>query len=225
MKKRLFSIFISLTMVTGLFPVTVAFAAEEEGFNSQKYEEKVGISSVPTQTYDELGFNTGYTDLEKQANDPYSPYGKGVTNLVTQHEIFAVSGDASENFDPYIVENKSDILMPEDADDFKLTYPLNLGPYVIAQRSVAFDPNGTGKPDHIASVYLADAGNNATIMYIAYGNTQWTKTELLNGLPFEVLPEQAGAYLSIAAGNFDGDDKGTEEIAFYRPNYNFGNQT
>ncbi|MCC8080270.1 MAG: hypothetical protein LIO57_09520 [Oscillospiraceae bacterium] len=88
----------------------------------------------------------------------------------------------------------------------------------MATRSVAFDPLGSGQDEYVAMVSATVSSKNVTTITLTIippsGNSVSKK---IVDLPFYVFPENAGAYLSVVAGNFDGDSYGKDEIAIYAP--------
>ncbi len=91
-------------------------------------------------------------------------------------------------------------------------------------RSVAFDPTGSGKDDHIAVVTLhrAKVGNDWKVWFdLAVTDSKGDligERESFGGINLEndnVHEAQAGALLAITAGDYNGD--GRDEIAVYNP--------
>lgn len=92
-------------------------------------------------------------------------------------------------------------------------------------RTVAYDPEGTGKDTWVAEVCALRA-NGGTLIYLqtfdatkdrAYYEVNWNyclQTPLAY-LKFEIEEWQADAYMQIAAGDFDGDEQ--DELAVYMP--------
>ncbi len=225
--KRILSIILVLVMCLGIVPVA---AAAEPG------KTKTGISSVYNEDLRTLGLDTTTTALLKQAQDTdNSPYGNGKTSVIPIHEL-ALFGDiyypgggyASVIYDDVIKSKKNAGPHYGPANyHFMADSPSS----AVAVRSVAFDALGHGKDDCTAIVYALVKDKQTKIMLEVASpqNGDWETADFklkgfrfiieLSTLPFELEPENAGAYLSIAAGNYDGDDLNTDEIAVYRPFY------
>ena len=91
--------------------------------------------------------------------------------------------------------------------------------------STAFDPSGTGRKNYIAQIICRNTDSSSygdhTKIDLAVFNgedddTQGARIEL-SLYPFQLRAHNAGAFTSIAAGDYDGD--GVDEIAVYSPNY------
>ncbi|HKM29118.1 MAG TPA: fibronectin type III domain-containing protein, partial [Anaerovoracaceae bacterium] len=179
-------------------------------------ESKTGISSVPDSTYNALALSTESEELKEQAKDSLTPYGRGNASLLTQHELMYINSSAvATSYNLY----KNTTAFTRGSTSSTPFSKAN------AYRSVAFDPMGSGKANYIAVVSATVTSKGDTLIALRIDtNATGPKGEAIDAitvpictLPFKVYGENAGAWLSIAAGNFDGDEYGTQELAVYRP--------
>ncbi len=224
--RRICSILMALILCLSLLP-TAAFAAEPQ-------QTVTGISANSNETLEDMGFKTYSDQLRKQAADKASPYGNGYSTLVPFHELLALSGKKGGGANMLYNYDQNFSKAPKATEDYSALK--GAGEKVVGMRSVAFDPLGVGKDNFTATV-TAEIINGYTYIHLSIGPDNNTRKELANKakhpllfqsfslafLPFEVQPENAGAYLSIDAGNFNGDDKGIDELAVYRPFFSYYN--
>ncbi len=194
---------------------------EEEA--KKKYEEIMGISKKSPSDWGEN-------------KDPYG-YGVGVDfNLVLQNELFVykTNGSASQDIKSYdnLRGNKNDDQVAENSK----YYPLDLAEDGATKaytdysglsyvQSVAFDPKGTGRKDHIAVIGVKKINNKEAQIIVnvmnkdggwlstpvVIGNANWitnqsTTLELNNDKLWDF---NAMNFIDITAGDYNGDKKET----------------
>ncbi|MCD8374855.1 MAG: S-layer homology domain-containing protein [Oscillospiraceae bacterium] len=169
-----------------------------------------GISSLSDDTFSNLGFNTCSSEISAQAASSVSPYGNGYSSLIPNNELLYFSGTANKYYDTPLTSSKT------SSSYYSKATTASSG--AMATRSVAFDPLGSGQDEYVAMVSATVSSKNVTTITLTIippsGNSVSKK---IVDLPFYVFPENAGAYLSVVAGNFDGDSYGKDEIAIYAP--------
>lgn len=209
MMRKLLAVALTLFLVVGVFPAAAspAYAAGTT----------TGVSELEDDVYGDLGFDVDSVELANQARDELTPYGRGQASLLTRHELMYV--DHAGDGDAFDVNKSGDRSYSKSGST---SHDFADGD---AFRSVAFDPFGSGKANYIAVVSAMMMTNGDTEITLSIdstekdpdGNDFKTLSIPLCTLPFKVYAENAGAWLSVAAGNFDGDPLGTEEIAVYQP--------
>lgn len=206
MKRKLLTLALAIALTVGLVPAMAepAMAASS----------KTGISDISDSTYNALALSTESEELLEQAKSILTPYGKGYASLLTTNELMFINHRGEG--DSYNISTSGSVSFSKSGSSSH-----DLGD-ADAYQSVAFDPMGSGKADYIATVSAKEQDGDTEIRLTIdttekdpSGKDIKSISVKLCDLPFKVYPENAGAWLSIAAGNFDGDDYNTQEIAVY----------
>ncbi len=207
MKKKLVSILLVFSMLLGISPVfrIPAIAAAAAG------AEKVGLSELDNATLKNLGFSTDAESLKEQAASSISPYGNGITTIVAQHELLITQGKDYRTvaYDVKLGKSSGSVSTAK-------TYRASAAGY-DAYRTLSFDATGSGKSNWVATLGMLFRDGRAGISLLIDAPSGKTKVDVVATLPFEVHPENAGAWMSMAAGNFDGSEDGSQELAVYHP--------
>lgn len=208
MKRKLLTLVLAAALTVGLVPTMADPVMAASG--------KTGISDLKDSTYNALALSTESEELVEQAQSSLTPYGKGYASLLTTNELMFINYRGEG--DSYNISTSGSVSFSKSGSsshDFR---------DADAYQSVAFDPMGSGKADYIAAVSAKEKDGDTEIMLTIdttekdpSGNDIKRISTYLCDLPFKVYPENAGAWLSIAAGNFDGDEYNTQEIAVYNP--------
>ena len=203
--KRLLSVILVVMILLSIIPtISLSAAAEDTPSGS--------INSDVEGALRDMGFNTDTSAMTEFIETGFTPLGENPFSILTIDELVmrTSTGYSAYDFDGTGID--LDKLPSVTSPGGQLT-----GEYVGA-RSVAFDPTGSGKNDHIAEVSAHRAGDNTNFTLIVYDSEGKQLAQLSMGsIPLHLVPTQVGAFLQIAAGNFDGDDKNKDEIAVYNP--------
>lgn len=204
------SLLLILLMMLGLFtfaPWTAPTAAAADTDNNN-------VSSVSDSTLNTLGFNTDSSDIQDIIDDGSQPLGVGNLGV-----------SLCETNDLFFARTEYDTSYSKDWQHHTtLSWDFNTdsigGVDNDAMRSVAFDPTGSGFLDYVAAVYAKYNMSGSTVTSTAltlgiFNRSGQVASIPLCTLPFDVRPVQAGAFLSLTAGDFNGD--GRDELAVYNP--------
>ena len=182
-------------------------------------------SSVKEQ-YDSV-MNTAVPDTF--LNPDYEPYGFGVDVpflMNQQSEILfyqmngdkaSAGGDITTFYDKLKAGNTEDIYKGATATSAMKNPPVDLRKASFVQ-AISFDPRGTGRKDHIAFIGV-NANKYAYVWVYDTRNQKWYRTSGDNGgfsivycswLQSEDITDfEAANFLSITAGDYDGDGRDT----------------
>ena len=211
--KKSLSILLALLVAVSLLPAGVlsfdAYAANDNIGDAQN------VSGVEFKTLTDLGFSVNTDEVASQLTDGKVPASTRPFALKTIPELM-VSGIGAETviYD-VTLDNILGGSVYTNADS--ITSPST----AIALRSSAFDPTGSGKKSHVAQVTVNN-GNNYTgkdsskVDLVVFDGKEFTSI-MISLYPFQLKPTNAGAFISVATGDYDGDGK--EEIAVYSPDY------
>jgi len=232
MKKRMLSLLLCLVMIFALLPTfTLPVRAEDT--------DEQNISNTSTDDLSTLGFDTDASEVKADAAPGNSPTGVGAFALRTQPELLIASnqsytvqksspigtiaagtalfdcgaspaaldfnhgGSSSmENWQTWLLKNTT----------AKGKYATGINDYDFI-KSVAFDPTGSGKADHVAYVCGKASGFTTTFTLYAVNIDGTYEIYPLGTAPFTIAQLHADSYMPIAAGDFDGD--GYDELAVY----------
>ncbi len=138
-----------------------------------------------------------------------------IDNLVPPKEKTNSDVGGLQNLGTYIGEGSDTIYNPNSTDKSHFT------------SCEAFDGDGNGKADQMVQLDLRNTKDDNSnpvyriqLRYFSYSDSKksWEEKKMINSLsilPFNIRPTQAYGYLSMAAGDYDGDGK--DEIAVYQP--------
>ncbi len=222
--KRTLSLLLTLAMLLGLLPglglPALAAAPEENGHN---------VSSVDNATLNRLNLATDETALAKAAANSDAPAGTTPFSIYTINELMVSTTDGqyfNDLPDSTNVGGGDWGVLPNTLwQNGTSACALSKNNDTVV-RSAALDLTVSGKKDHIAqlqavydkgsktttiSLQILDGANKKALVLDGSANTSMA----LSKLPFELYPPHASAFLSIAAGDFDGDKQ--DEIAVYVP--------
>ena len=237
---RALSLALTLAMLLSLTP-GLGLPALAEGTQPRDPDR---LGSISDETFTALGFDTATAKEEADALSGQKPTRTTPFPLITYHELYlnrATDGmwydlrertEGSGNYDPLnksagMIQGKAwkgNWYAPKDPNDPSRG---SIGINPVAMRSVAFDPTGTGKDQYVAEVAV---GPNNTYSKNGKGKDYYpgfvlrlsdaatgavTDVKWLGWVNFFVDDFYAGAMLSIAAGDYDGD--GYDELAVYTP--------
>ena len=207
--KRIIATVLSLIMVIGLLPFS-AFAADSDA----NIENSLGDF-----------FDTSQKgDAPEQFNTAGDPYGeKGAFNLAPQNElmkIFTGGSRESTNNDAYITDGFQ--LGQTTVNDYSnagnlLSHIENAVSKWSYLQAVAFDPAGVGRDTHVAFVgYVPDEKAIRVGVYDAVNgkissNNRWVvdASWIAEADGHSLMQYSAYNYMSITAGDYDGDGKET----------------
>ena len=184
------------------------------------------VSSYDDDTYRALGFTVHTNDVAEQVaggstptkTDPFAL--KTIPELAiyagaTSNRVYSVS-ETEPEFDWVPVEARFTAMQSADLTNAN------------AACSVAFDPYGSGRKDYVAlltAFNTSSNNNNWSELYLHIYNGETGEVAILNQYvsryPFHLSAATAGAFLAIAAGDYNGGDGGREELAVYTPGYPF----
>ncbi|MCR4710461.1 MAG: hypothetical protein K5653_09440, partial [Clostridiales bacterium] len=165
------------------------------------------------------------TNFNNEEYEPYG-YGKGVPFVMNkQSEILFYmtnsksSGKITTYYDKLKSENTGDVLNGGTAVKDGMTAPPAMLKKAYFVQAVSFDPKGTGRDDHIAfiGVYYSDKARAYVWVYDSI-NKKWTSAFDLGNFnnyhcnwlyDRDITDFEAQHFLSITAGDYDGDGKDT----------------
>ncbi|MCL2060864.1 MAG: FG-GAP-like repeat-containing protein, partial [Oscillospiraceae bacterium] len=171
------------------------------------------IGGYDHDVYKTLGFTVNTDDVADQIANGDTPTRAEPFALSTIPELAVFTGADSSNDNR--IYDVSEVGPGPSYDQLRIITTGNL----YDTRSVAFDPDGDGRKEYIAQVFTSKGGGN-TMLYLRVYNGETgevTPMQFLSQYPFELPAHSAGAFLSITAGDYDGDNK--DEIAVYSPNW------
>ena len=220
--KRLLSELLCICMLLSLFPAITLSASAADQVDSSN------ISSVSSDALSELGFNTDTSEFSGSMNASSSPTGPGSFALRTIPELL-MSGITStkETRNLYDYEDGGLDLAHAGATGngstklLKTKTETNIALHKhdgdMFTKTLAFDPMGSGKDDHIAYLcasHSAKAGGSYDFtLYVVSQTDTVTVSYSLGTVMFSIFEYQQDCYMPLAAGDFDGD--GCEELAVY----------
>ena len=150
------------------------------------------------------------------------PYGHGKNNdfmLLEQNELYVIktNGSGSHTLKSYDNLQRVHTGYPTDGAESSRSYQMN-GRYTLSfSQSVAFDPSGSGRKDHIAVVGVYGSSNPSIYLYVMdkngrfsdrmeFAKATWMCNE--NDLNNDnVWDFNAMNFIDITAGDYDGDGK------------------
>ena len=203
-------VILSLLLAAAMLPLYAGQAYAEEDPAKKAYND-VMQSNVP----------------ETFRDENYEPYGFGKEVPVMMNKQSEVlfymmnksegSGDIATFYDKLKVGNTEDIFKGATKTDAMKTPPVDMRKAIYMQ-AVSFDPRGTGRDDHIAFLGV-NSTKYACVWVYDTRNKKWYRTNGDNGgfrvvkcawMESEELAEyEAKNFLSITAGDYDGDGKDT----------------
>lgn len=149
--------------------------------------------------------------------DPYG-YGKGVPFLLSeQNELFFM-----HNYYGYSTVAVSDTLNSQNSNTGRVLYSFGNTSYratndtvrqLSFSKAVSFDPTGSGRRDHVAVV-----GVSGYQLYIVFYNTRtnaWSYPFVIGSMSWlsnSSAYYQMGEFISVTAGDYDGDGKDTVAV-------------
>lgn len=186
------------------------YAKEEAGPRTMKSDTD-NISKYPDSVFDDLGLNTNFTDIDEMINSGEKPTGTNPISAVTRPELSVGRSTGTQIFDLDGVNANHPAITPASPKKY-----IKSNTYGENMRSVEFDPDGDGRKEYIAFItgmnYLQWNKECTQLkLHVVNGETGETAEHPLGIYPFHLVPTNAGAFLSITAGDYDGDGK--EEIA------------
>ena len=213
--KKAFGLILTLGLVLGLLPASV-FAEEGEEPGESDYNKIIGMeNNVPSNWYDEA--------------DPYG-YGLGedfIMNVQQELLVYRYNGTSAQTIKSY------DTLKSKNTD-YPLNNPKSTKSYTVAgadtlsyARTVAFDPTGSGRKDHVAVIGLYAKKNrdkdNPAYVYVYVmdknghssglvnlGVAHWISDKHKTGDDYNndyMWDFNAMNFLGITAGDYNGDGK------------------
>ncbi|MDR2566702.1 MAG: Ig-like domain-containing protein [Bifidobacteriaceae bacterium] len=160
------------------------------------------VSSVSNDTFAALSLQTDTGDVEAMIASG-APTTEDPIALNTVSELFV--GAAGNVYD---FTSQSPTGLPAATKTIKSSFS-GENTHV---RSVAFDPDGDAKKNYVAQV-CGVSGSKTTSLYLnaVDGTTGKSSSTAIGMYSFPITYHDAGAFLSITAGDFDGDGK--DEVA------------
>jgi hypothetical protein len=220
---RQISLMLALVLILSLFPLinpVAAGAAEGSG----------SIGHVDDETFRRLGFDVESTNIKTVMEDT-SPdaqpmgYGSNSFCLLPMDDLFLFKSNYSylsySGWETSVYGKMNLSAAPSNgafrrSQDKAATRLASASiPDNDMSRSVAFDPTNSGFPDHVAIVYGRVTGGSTYLSLAVLTPEGERYTQTLYKLPFDVKPIEAGAFLSVTAGDYDNDGK--QELAAYYP--------
>jgi len=223
MKKRVFSVLLSLCLMLSLVPA-LGSTAEAAGASSMS-DQILNLNATKPSNYDSLA-----------ATDPYS---KGTNNQFllnernrlmlyqTENDNYYVERTINGNFtlsdDPDSSHNIDYQPMSEIRDTSKAstTNLSNTTKTMAFVSSISYNPTGSGNRDHAAfvgidavdqkvKVWVQNTSTGATSAAVTLGDeaVSWNKN---------ITQYNYHAFLTLTAGNYDGDASGKETFIVYFP--------
>lgn len=208
--KKILSFLFSIVMLCAFSGFTT-YAEEKPDIQTAK-SATVNISKYPNSVFNDLGLSTNQAEINAIINSGEKPTGTTPISAVTKPELSVCQGNGETqvfDLDGKNANLATIISNPSTKDMKSDVFGENI-------RSVEFDPDGDGRKEHIAYVtadnYLQwDEKCTQLKLHVINGETGEYTEHLLGVYPFHLVPTNAGAFLSITAGDYDGDGK--EEIA------------
>ncbi|MGI6545940.1 MAG: collagen-like triple helix repeat-containing protein [Fastidiosipilaceae bacterium] len=220
MKKRLIATLLSLAMVLGLTPTVFVLAQGES--STKQFDNIINLADVPE---------------EFVTSGDSNPYGKTVEQpflFVEQNELLLFSSyDIGKKdgrqwttyYDKFLGEgHQMNLAVSKTDDGYNGEKSFESGGAYSSMdgyayiEAVAFDPNGSGRKDHVAYVgyknksidcwVLNTVTNKLSAAYPVAGAQNWLDSA--KAKQFEV-----GNWFAITAGDYDGDGKDT--LVIYGP--------
>lgn len=207
------SALVALVMMLTLLP-GFTLAVNADGVDADN------ISGLSDSVFSDLGFDTKTTDIEENLDKKPT-----TTNPILLAEVPELAVTTRAQTSIYDLDGGNAVrtdIYGSNASDAKSQAGVNIAGENV--RSVSFDPDGDAKKGHIA--YLSSYntsndtyGNYAQVMLTVLneGDSRSQASINVGVYPFHLKPHSAGAFLSIAAGDYDGDGK--QEIAAVVPGW------
>lgn len=205
------------------------------GFNPNS--AMTDVNTIVDGDYSPYGENaftlTGFDELFVQSSYYDGGDKKGWYNNSYVYDSFSLAGtnDTSYSGDPTnnVLSKYDNSALRKDYSALAKNQESDIAISARVMRSSALDANGDGRDNYVAQVYAIYDANSYTDLYLRLVNAETgtvsASIPLTENLPFYINPTQAGAYLNVTCGDFDGDgidevaayDVGTLTVKFYKP--------
>ncbi len=198
---RLLALLLTAVLALSLLPASAL--AAEQGSGSIN-------DNISDETLKRMGFVTDTTDINKVLGSGDRPLGDREVSVLTVSEL-ALHDDGFRVFESPAVGGGAGTAgsgKPHQTADYSRT------------RAVAFNPTGGPHDDYVAELSTRrrkESDCNSTYFYLSVYNVKGAQvaTTTLGYIELHLEATQLGAFLALAAGDYDGD--GCDELAVYNP--------